>query len=105
MSSFQPDRWIVIDIDGLQKVLAAWSGGYLGSDDWRLSSGIIKIEEEGDFFMIRNHSGSLYKCHKNQEGMTYLSSSIYRDIKTQCDEQNKVLTLVSLTKKEVVDEK
>jgi hypothetical protein len=104
MSSFQPDRWIVIDVDGMQKVLAAWSGGYLGSDDWRLSSGITKIEEDGDFFMIRNHSGSLYKCHKNQEGMTYLSSSIYRDIKRQCEEQNKVLTLVSLTKKDAVNE-
>jgi hypothetical protein len=104
MSSFQPDRWIVIDVDGMQKVLAAWSGGYLGSDDWRLSSGITKIEEDGDFFMIRNHSGSLYKCHKNQEGMTYLSSSIYRDIKRQCEEQGKVLTLVSLTKKDAVNE-
>ena len=104
MSSFQPDKWVVIEVDGVRKVLAAWVGGYLGSDDWRLSSGITKIEEEGDFFMIRNHSGSLYKCHKSQEGMTYLSSAIYRDFRKTAEDNGKTLTLVSLTKEDNKDE-
>ena len=105
MNSFQPDRWVVIDIGGLQKVLAAWSGGYLGSDDWRLSSGVLEITEDEDFFIIKNHSGSVYRCHKKQEGMTYLSSSVYRDIQKECEEAGKVLTLISLNKKKDEDEK
>ncbi len=104
MSLYQPDRWVIIEVDGLQKVLAAWVGGYLGSDEWRLSSGIEEMKEEGDFFMIRNHSGSLYKCHKDMEGMTYLSSAIYRDFKKTAEDNGKTLTLVSLTKQEEKNE-
>lgn len=97
---YEPDRWIVIEVDGLQKILAAWIGGYLGSDDWRLSSGITQIEENEDFFTIKNYSGSVYKCHKQKEGMTYLTSSIYRSFKEATEDNGKTLKIVSLTKQE-----
>jgi hypothetical protein len=99
MNSYQPDRWVIVEIDGLRKVLAAWIGGYLNADEWRLSSGIQEITEDDVFFIIKNYSGSVYKCNKKLEGMTFLSSSIYRDIKQQCEDQDKKLTLISLTNK------
>ncbi len=100
MSSYQPDRWVVVEIDGLKKILAAWVGGYLGADEWRLSSGIEEIIEDDTFFIIKNYSGSIYKCNKKLEGMTSLSSSVYRNIKEECDNQGKILKLISFTDKE-----
>ncbi len=69
----QPDNWILLEIDNgkdkkYHKVLAGWSGGYLDGDSWKLNSGIEKVEEnmEGYYDFIGS-SGSVYRCHKNQE--------------------------------------
>lgn len=93
----EPDKWVVIEIDGLKRILSSWVGGYLGSDEWRLSSGVEGIEEDVDFFLMKTQSGSTYKCLKKSEGFSYLSSSIYRDIKEQCEESGKDLKITSLS--------
>ncbi len=75
---YSPDRWVLLEMDGkIRKVLGGWSGGYLDSDNWRLSSGVESVEEDGDYYLFKNYSGSVYKCHKNSEGFTALSSRIY----------------------------
>ena len=68
-----PDSWVIIKITGIEdkdfyKVLAGWSGGYLDGDSWRMNSGIVKIEDAGDYWRFIGASGSVYKCHK--EGNT-----------------------------------
>ena len=80
-----PDRWIVItlvDNDGVEtdKVLAGWYGGYLGSDCWRINSGIEKVEEEDTYFLFHGYSGSVYKCYKHLYGTTGLTASILSNI-------------------------
>ena len=67
-----PDRWLIIDCggDGLYKVFATWSGGYLDGDSWRLNSGIEKVEGDGDYLLFHGYSGSIYKCHKDRYGTT-----------------------------------
>ena len=73
-----PDKWVILKVaEDLYKVLGGWQGGYLDGDSWRLSSGIVKIEDDGDFHLIHNHSGSIYKCHKDCEGMTMEMNGIY----------------------------
>ena len=94
------DKWIVIEIDGLKKILSSWVGGYLGSDEWRLSSGVEQIEEDVDFFLMKTQSGSTYKCLKKSEGFSYLSSGVYRNIKEQCEENGKSLKITSLSEKD-----
>ena len=73
MSDYQPDKWVVVKISSdksppIHKVFACWYGGYLGSDSWKLNSGITRAYEEGNCFMFDGSSGSTYTCHKAQYG-------------------------------------
>jgi len=61
------DNWVVVFInagDPHYRVLTGTSGGYLDGDRWRMNSGIVSVEDDGDHFLIRGSSGSVYKCHK-----------------------------------------
>lgn len=59
------------------RVLGSWYGGFAGSDSWRMSSVIQGVEDAGTHYIVRNHSGSIYICGKNNEGMSMLAESIY----------------------------
>ena len=59
--TYTPDGWIVVEFrtnDGEvnRKVMASWYGGYLGSDRWKLSSGITETIEHEDHYEFINHS-------------------------------------------------
>jgi hypothetical protein len=68
-----PENWVILKItnngETVYKVFGSWAGGYLGSDNWRINSGIKSVEEEGDYFYFYGYSGSCYKCHKNLYGV------------------------------------
>lgn len=73
MSDYNPDKWLIVKITGpdtppVHKVFACWYGGYLGSDSWKLNSGITKAYEDGMYFLFNGSSGSTYTCHKAQYG-------------------------------------
>lgn len=85
-----PDRWIIVKIPGGAKVLGSWSGGYLDGDSWRLSSGLKNIEENGDYYLMHNFSGSIYKCHKKMEGMNMVALSIFQQMKDMSDEVKQI---------------
>lgn len=66
-SEYTPDCWVVVKSpkDGHLRVLGGWSGGYLGSDHWRLNSGIISATElEDNLIAFEGSSGSCYVCNK-----------------------------------------
>ena len=67
MSDYTPDRWLVLRIhtekEILYKVFASWSGGYGGSDSWKLNSGIVRAALVGDRWEFDGSSGSVYSCH------------------------------------------
>ena len=75
-----PDKWIIIEIssaeDSVRKVFATWYGGYLDGDSWRLSSGITKVEDKGDWYLFHNESGSIYQCYKGYYGTNSYSYGI-----------------------------
>lgn len=82
MNTYTPDAWEIVLIDSIKhgkiyKILAGWYGGYMGSDSWKLSSGIESIAIEGDVFVMPQSSGSVYELHKDTNrmssymGMTY----------------------------------
>lgn len=81
MSIYTPDRWQVIQLSDdnitTHKVFAGWYGGYLGSDRWKLSSGITNCKEFDDRFEFTNHSGSVYVCYKQCQGATGYMTQIY----------------------------
>ena len=84
MNFNNPDRWVVLEMsdgsnESVRKVFAGWYGGYLGSDEWKLSSGIIEETENEHEFEFINASGSVYRCRKNAYGMTGLMCDVYEN--------------------------
>ena len=81
-----PDKWVVLKIeDGLYKVLAGWSGGYLDGDSWKINSGIAEVIETGEYYDFIGTSDSLYRCYKNSYGFNGITSSIYEKIKDKVE--------------------
>lgn len=95
MSEYIPDRWVILKFTSkkhgeIRKVFSGWYGGFAGSDDWRLSSGITNIEEKLELYLIHNESGSTYLCYKNNHGMSGYMSSIFASWKKQENEDTKI---------------
>jgi len=64
-----PERWVILKLpDNDYKVFGTWAGGYLGSDSWKLNSGIEQVEQDDEFYYFIGFSGSCYKCHKKAYG-------------------------------------
>jgi hypothetical protein len=80
MSEYKPDRWVVLKLksknEHIYKVMGGWYGGYLGSDSWRINSGITKVELDGDDYVFYGYSGSTYVCNKNSYGATFIMLSV-----------------------------
>jgi hypothetical protein len=88
--TYTPDGWIVVEFrtnDGEvnRKVMASWYGGYLGSDSWKLSSGITETIEHEDHYEFINHSGSVYKCGKNSFGLSGYASGVLEFFKKKIE--------------------
>jgi len=80
-----PNSWAIVKITGpetIYKVLAGWSGSYLHGTSWQLNSGIVKVEEDGDYFLFSGHSGSVYKCHKHTYGISMATASVWDTMET-----------------------
>jgi hypothetical protein len=77
-----PDRWSVIKIDlketeeTLYKVFANWVGGYAGTDEWKLNSGITRVTKDKNLLLFEGHSGSVYACNEHSYGMTAYGQSV-----------------------------
>ena len=88
MSDYNPDKWLVVKITGkdtppVHKVFACWYGGYLGSDSWKLNSGITRAYEEGHCFMFDGSSGSTYACHKTTYGASSYGYGVLENLVTK----------------------
>ena len=90
MSQYTPDLWeivrIKVDDKTIDKVIGSWYGGYGGSDNWRFSSGITKIVENDSHYDIHNHSGSVYTCYKNRQGMSNFAQYEFINIEDQIEQ-------------------
>lgn len=85
MTEYTPDKWVIVKIEGKDapltyKVFACWYGGYLGSDSWKLNSGIAKVTKEEDCYLFEGYSGSVYKCHKNTYGFNMYGHGVLYNI-------------------------
>lgn len=91
MSEYNPDKWAIIELktptETLYKVLATWYGGYLGSDSWKISSGIQSVKEIENGYAFHNFSGSVYNCHKESYGMNMYTASVYQNFEKQNSEK------------------
>lgn len=81
MSEYNPDRWVVLRMTTpkyvLYKVFAGWYGGFAQGDNWKLNSGITKVEQREDgCLLFHGYSGSVYVCHPNNYGMSGYMTSV-----------------------------
>jgi hypothetical protein len=57
MSEYFPDRWVVVKIEGKNvpltyKVFGCWYGGCLGSNSWKMNSGIKAVTDAENFWLL-----------------------------------------------------
>ena len=83
---YTPDNWVIIKLDSeeygvVYKVLAGWSGGFTDGDSWRMNSGIIEVRESEDYYDFIGDSGSVYRCYKEAERLSMMTSSILQQLK------------------------
>ena len=72
-----PEFWVLLDVTHtFQVILSGSVGGYMISDDWRISTEIEQRNEFDDRFEFVTRSGSNYVCYKSRERMTILMASI-----------------------------
>ena len=94
MSTYTPDRWVVLEFDYngdvLRKVFAGWYGGFANGDSWKLSSGVTETKEFEDRYEFLNESGSLYICYKTAYGMGGYQSGIYYQWQTEIAKSDEV---------------
>lgn len=78
MSLYTPDRWLLIkqttsDKKEFFRIFATWGGGYLDGSSWKLSSGCVGKpvydDKHGGTWSIDQSSGSVYKFHKESQGI------------------------------------
>ena len=85
MSNYTPDNWVVIKMDGdaaHYRVLAGWSGGYLDGNSWKVNSGIVRVEIDGDYYRFYGLSGSCYSCHKESYCIRMNNAHIWARLQT-----------------------
>jgi hypothetical protein len=91
MSEYTPDRWLVLriktDKEVLYKVFATWSGGYTGSDSWKLNSGIVRATLVGDCWEFDGSSGSVYSCHRDGYGTSGYGGAVLSNMIDQAQAQ------------------
>lgn len=82
MSQYKPENWVILTCTSkgttIDKIFSGSYGGYGGSDDWRLSSGLTDWEDKGDYIVATNLSGSVYELRKSAYGMSgYMRSMLH----------------------------
>lgn len=87
---YEPDKWVIVRCtngsDVVDKVLGSWFGSFTDGESWRLSSGIVDIQEFPDRYEIENYSGSVYNCPKGAEGMTDYAAQTLKSFQSKLPE-------------------
>lgn len=71
LNEYNPDGWVLVKITGTDphyRVFGSWRGSFLDGDSWRMNSGIVSAKLEGDHYLFKSTSGSVYSCHKKGYG-------------------------------------
>jgi len=84
MSEYCPDKWLVIKLKyetgSHYRVFGSWYGGYLGSDSWRMNSGITSVTQDDNCYYFKGTSGSTYTCHKSSYGASGYGTRVLEDM-------------------------
>jgi hypothetical protein len=107
MRAYTPDCWKFLKIVSeecgtIYKLMSGNYGGYGGSDDWNINSGIIKITETENTYEVHGLSGSVYTCYKNSEKMSGYMESMFNHFVKQIEESDIRMTMEQVSREEVL---
>jgi hypothetical protein len=75
-----PDKWVILKLpNNLYKVYGTWYSDYSTGAKWKINSGILKVEQDEDFYYFTGYSGSCYKCRKKKYGVATNYNQIFLD--------------------------
>jgi len=80
---YTPDCWKIVEMTNVatgethKRILCSWYGGYLDGGSWKLSSGNLEPEDCGDYWIIPQHSGSVYQLYKTRERISGLMENFF----------------------------
>ena len=98
MSDYSPDRWVIVKIvtpkELLYKVFASWSGGYGGSDRWKINSGITHARLVDDYWEFDGYSGSVYSCHRGAYGTNGYGGNVLQGFITKMPTQGATMEVM-----------
>ena len=98
MSDYSPDRWVIVKIvtpnERLYKVFASWSGGYGGSDSWKMNSGITQANLVDHRWEFAGYSGSVYSCHKDAYGTNGYGGNVLQNFIDQMPTQGATMEIM-----------
>ena len=85
MTEYTPDNWVVFLSPKMKgyRILAGWSGGYLGGDSWRINSGVERVDIDDHHYLFHGYTGSVYRCHKNAYCLRPNNSYIWNQLKAE----------------------
>lgn len=98
MSTYNPNRWLVVSITHDTKthyrVFGVWGGGYLHGDSWKLNSGITKATLIDDAYHFDGSSGSVYICRKNSYGSSGYGFGVLDNMIKQATENGTLIQIL-----------
>ena len=94
---YNPDNWQLILVtptdttcEPYYKILAGWSGSYMYGSNWKLSSGVEQVIDQGndpegfglygDSWRVPQSSGSVYILRKTSEGPKLATFGVIEDL-------------------------
>lgn len=88
------DNWVVIFLNGDDphyRVLTGTSGGYTTGSSWALNSGIVRVEEDENFFYFFGVSGSCYACYKESYGFRMNNAHVWNKLEKKYGDKVKLM--------------
>ena len=79
---YTPDCWVVVRFRSPQygvvnKILAGWGGGYTQGTSWKLNSGITKVEDKGEYYLVTGPTESVYQLYKASQRLSVNIAYVY----------------------------
>lgn len=105
---YRPDAWKLVKITSekhgvIYKVLACWYGGFAGSDDWKLSSGIKAVSINDTLITMPQSSGSVYILHTGGEHLSSFMASVFGTFTAEAEKSDGLFTIELVSVAEVVE--
>ena len=91
---YEPDSWVVLKVNDENphyRLLCGWRGNYQKDgrpihEEWKLSGGIVSVEDKGDSYFFTISNENTYNCNKTEY---FVQKGNMHVLRTILDNENK----------------